>query len=223
MHRTWHPSQKDLQNQLLGSKHSEKSYWTAAILYRHKGPWFLQWTPISTERTCLKTFSTACHHWQRFRFDLKLFHSLRRNLLASCKTLQRGFLGFCLNYECPESTEAFPSCLRCCVFLVTSGSNTLHCRQTSPNKTADCKHHSSLCPPFFVFKWSPFLNSRATLKTWTLWWESCKNWCWLFRTQCCCSSREPVTQEQHFCVEKQQRAGSACAAKNARGGLQVGC
>lgn len=35
--------------------------------------------------------------------------------------------------------------------------------------------------------------------------------------------REPVTQEQHFCVEKQQWAGSACTAKNARGGLQVRC
>lgn len=35
--------------------------------------------------------------------------------------------------------------------------------------------------------------------------------------------REPVTQEQHFCVEKQQCAGSACTAKNARGGLQVRC
>lgn len=33
------------------------------------------------KQLCLKVFSTACHHRQRFRFDLKLFHSLDRNLM----------------------------------------------------------------------------------------------------------------------------------------------
>lgn len=64
------------------------------------------------KQLCLKIFSTACHHRQRFRFDLKLFHSLDRNLMM--QNPAAGFSGWfsSLNYKCPDSTETVPACLR---------------------------------------------------------------------------------------------------------------
>lgn len=82
------------------------------------------------KQLCLKMFSTACHHWQRCRFDLKLFHSLGRNLMMQHPAA--GFSGWFsfLNYKCPDSTETVPACLRDWLCLFSNQCwDCVRCRQ----------------------------------------------------------------------------------------------
>lgn len=126
------------------------------------------------EQLCLKGFSTTCHHWQRFAFDLKLLRSLGRNFRMQNPAAEfAGWFSF-LTYKCPHSPETAPACPRDWLCLFSSQCcECLHCQKqwwqavgqlllllltrrvhhlshSTPGYTVTCSQLSSLKPNAFL-------------------------------------------------------------------------
>lgn len=99
------PSPKALQNPFLAGKSTQKTCWTSGTSHapntHPECPRFRNELLAPLKQLCLKVFSTACHHQQRFRFDLKLLHSLGRNLMMQNPALGLSACFSFLNYKCP--------------------------------------------------------------------------------------------------------------------------
>lgn len=142
------PSPKALQNQFRAGKSTQKTCGTSGTSHvpntHPECPRFHNELVAPLKQLCLKLFSTACHHQQRSRFDLKLLHSLGRNLMMQNPALGLSACFSLLNYKCPFAQKhSLPARGTGCVFSAISAASVGAAKNKGDRQCGSCSCYSS--------------------------------------------------------------------------------